>query len=81
MKSHKDVKTNRCSTVRFFEELIIMFRDETEMRCAKVFGPGLAQIPFHTRTASWPRHFFRLHDFVEFFLREISKFQSGGAQA
>jgi hypothetical protein len=29
MKSHKDVKTNRRSTLRFFEEVITMFRRGT----------------------------------------------------
>jgi hypothetical protein len=30
MKSHKDVKTNRRSTLRFFEEVITVFRRGTE---------------------------------------------------
>jgi hypothetical protein len=30
MKSHKDVKTNRRSTLRFFEEVITMFRRGTK---------------------------------------------------
>jgi hypothetical protein len=36
MKSHIDVKTNRCSTLRSFEELIVMFQDETKMRRVRV---------------------------------------------
>ena len=42
MKSHKDVKTNRCSTLRFFEEVTKLFQSwDIKPTCARFVEPFL----------------------------------------
>jgi hypothetical protein len=81
MKSHKDVKTNRCSKLRFFEEVITVFHRGTKNSSARCSLTSLKKRQFRRGTVSRMRHFFRPHKLVEFPLCEISEFQRRSSQA
>jgi hypothetical protein len=81
MKTHKDVKTNRCSTLRFFEEVITVFHRGTKNSSARCSLTQFEEKQFRRGTVSRVRHFFWPHKLVKFLLCEISEFQRRSSQA
>ena len=81
MKSHKDVKTNRCSKLRFFEEVITVFHRGTKTLPHAARWLSLKKRQFRRGTISRMRHFFWPHKLVKFLLCEISEFQRRSSQA